>query len=475
MDTRNSSILLLAAGIFTLSLTGCTAGKSSQRINVLFIIVDDMKPAIGCFGDTKAITPNIDSLASRATVFTHAYCQQALSGPSRASLFTGLRPESAGVTELDSPMRNRPNIITMPQAFKNNGYETRSIGKTFHGERNTLDSLSWSAAPVFYRYSKSDEYQMGQNKTGKKAAAYEFTDMPEEQYLDIRIRNEALKQLEELSNGDKKFFMVVGFLKPHLPFCAPKRFLDLYKNTSFEIKDTSRIKGAPAVAYHNSEELRGYTDITDTGSIGSKKEMDLKKAYYACVSYTDENIGRLIDRLKELGQYDNTVIIIAGDHGFHTGEQGLWGKSTNYEEACHAPLIIKGIQQKTGAIVSTPIEFIDIFPTIADLCKINIEYSLQGKNILNLDCNNHYAFSQFPRPYKALHDARHRTHMGYAVRDSAWRYIEWYDNNGQITDRELYYLRKFSAEKTNIANNERAEAIVDRLADTLHSVFLVEK
>ena len=168
MDTRNSSILLLAAGIFTLSLTGCTAGKSSQRFNVLFIIVDDMKPAIGCFGDTKAITPNIDSLASRATVFTHAYCQQALSGPSRASLFTGLRPESAGVTELDSPMRDRPNIITMPQAFKNNGYETRSIGKTFHGERNTLDSLSWSAAPVFYRYSKSDEYQMEQNKTGKK-------------------------------------------------------------------------------------------------------------------------------------------------------------------------------------------------------------------------------------------------------------------------------------------------------------------
>lgn len=436
--------------------------------NVLFIMVDDMKPDIGCFGDKHAHTPYMDALGEESTIYSKAYCQQALSGPTRASLLTGLRPDETGVTELNTWMRKKNHdIITLPQAFREAGYETRSVGKIFHGEKNSLDSLSWSAAPSLYSYTKNDEYMLACNKTGKKAAACEFTDGPEERYLDVRIRNKALEELKDLASGCKPFFLAVGFLKPHLPFCAPKRFLDLYETVDMQA-DCGRITGAPDFAYHDSDELRGYTDIPQLGKISVEQNEYLKKAYYACISFTDDNIGMLISGLKELGLYENTVIVLAGDHGYHTGEQGLWCKSTNYEAACRAPLIIKDAGQKQKKEVGTPVEFIDIFPTLGEMCGVSVPANLSGKDLNSLEeGKEYYAISQFPRPYGALHKAKLRTHMGYTIRDSRWRYVEWYDNDGNLAATELYDLKDGGVEKENISGNVKYEAVRIRLSKEL--------
>lgn len=455
---------LLSAGAASFSLTACS-DKAPQPKNVLFIMVDDMRPSLGCYGDPYAKTPALDGLASDASVYTRAYCQQALSGPSRASILTGLRPEENGVTELNTWIRKKNrNVVTLPQAFKAAGYHTASVGKTFHGNKNTLDTLSWSQKPELYHYTKSDEYMFAQNKTGQKSVSYEFSSEPEDWYLDMKIRNRAVQVLDSLACSGEQFFLAVGFLKPHLPFCAPQRFMDMYEDVDFGAIDTSRIHGAPSLAYHNSNELRGYIDVGDS----TIDDAQLKKAYYACTSFADENIGAMIQELKRLGLYDNTVIVVLGDHGYHTGEQGIWCKSTNYEAACHSPLIIKDAYQKKASSVSVPVEFIDIFPTLAQMCGVDAPVELSGKNLNDLDSKKeYYAFSQFPRPYAALHRAKARTHMGYTVRDSRWRYVEWYDNDGNLAETELYDLSQTELETENLSGSPACSLDEVRLKSAL--------
>lgn len=465
---------LLLLGVLPTVFAGCTqANSTANRKNVLFIMVDDMKPSLGCYDDPYAKTPVMDALAGESNLYVRAYCQQALSGPTRASIMTGLRPADNGVTELQTWIRQKnPDVITLPQAFRQAGYETRSVGKTFHGIKNTLDSLSWSTEPLNFRYTKLDEYQNKENKTGHKAAAYEFTDAPEEDYLDIRIRQEALRQLNEVASLDKPFFLAVGFLKPHLPFCAPENFWEMYSDTDFGHIDTTKIIGAPEVAYHDSNELREYTDIPDIGEISQEQLVNLKRAYYSCVSYTDDNIGFLIDELKRLGKYDDTVIVLLGDHGYHTGEQGMWCKSTNYEAACKVALMIKDAGQKKGKRIDVPVEFVDIYPTVCGMCGVDAPDVLAGKDLRHLKKGEtYYAISQFPRPYQALHKAKFRTHMGYAIRDSRWTYVEWYDKRGVLVDSELYDMQGKIMEDRNLIGEEDHGEVVSRLAQVLHETY----
>ena len=262
-------------GLLLVSGADTAARNKVRPKNVLFIAVDDMKPALGCYGDPMARTPHIDALAADGVVFRRAYCQQAVSGPTRASLLTGLRPEEVGVTELNTWMRAKhPDVVTLPQAFREAGYETRGVGKIFHGTKNSLDERSWSERPSLYEYSRNEEYQLAINKTGKKARAVEFADVPDSLYFDVKIRNEALARLEELSCSDEPFFLAVGFLKPHLPFCAPERYRELYAGRDFALADTLRARpeNAPEIAYHNSEELRWYTDIPYLMPLSAEQE-----------------------------------------------------------------------------------------------------------------------------------------------------------------------------------------------------------
>lgn len=463
--------------LFGIQVCAAKPVHTEKPANVLFIAVDDLRPALGCYGDSIAQTPHIDALAREATLFRRAYCQQAVSGPTRASLLTGLRPEEIGVTELGSYMRAlHPDVITLPEAFRRAGYETCNVGKIFHGTKNSLDERSWSIPPKLYQYTRVDEYQLPDNKTGKKARAIEFSEAPDSLYFDVRIRDEALKRLSELSRSQKPFFLSVGFLKPHLPFCAPVRFRDLYAEKDFGLDSRTQARpiDAPAIAHHNSEELRGYTDIPDLGPLSAEQEKELRRAYYACVSFTDEQIGMLLDKLKELGLYDNTLIVLWGDHGYHLGEQELWCKSTTYEAACRAPLIIREPRQYGSRTVDTVIEFLDIYPTMLDLCNIQPEMHLSGKSLcpqLNgRKGGRSYAISQFQRPYPALTDRKKRRHMGYVIRDARWSYTEWRDLEGRTVACELYDLKSERQEQYNLYGKGH-HSVTRRLARNLHRIL----
>lgn len=442
------------------------ASAKDNPKNVVFIIVDDMRPTIGCMGDPDAITPHLDTFAGSSTVYRSAYCQQALSGPTRASLFTGLYPDQTGVTELNTLMRAKnPGIKTMPQVFREHGYRTFGIGKIFHGDRNSADSLSWSEPPILYHYTKDDEYMLEKNRTGKKSVAWEFTDGDESGYLDIKTKEAALERISALKETGEPFFLAVGFLKPHLPFCAPQRYLDMYSDKTFDI-DSARIVGAPEVAYHDSQELRGYTDIPDMGPIDIGQQAMLRKAYYACASYADDNVGAVIDGLKRAGLYDDCVIVFVGDHGYHLGEQGMWCKSTNYNPACNAPLIIHDAGQKDGKVRNDFVEFVDIMPTVCSMCGID-PGMLPGKDVFH-GKGRKYAVSQFVRPYATITRPKLKTHTGYAIRTARWTYIEWIALDGTVTDRELYRAGRNCDEKVNLAGKPVSRRKMNSMSKLLH-------
>ena len=447
------------------------ASAQDRPKNVVLIMVDDLRPTLGCMGDSWAMTPNVDALASESVTCRRAYCQQALSGPTRASMLTGLYPDQTGVTELNTPMRakNR-DIVTLPQVFRDNGYVTCGIGKIFHGDVNSTDSLSWSMPPVLYHYTKDDEYLLPEHRTGKKSVAYEFTQDDPEGYLDVRIRDAALSRIRDLKTDGRPFFLAVGFLKPHLPFCAPQKYWDMYDGVFKDGIDTSRVIGAPQVAYHDSQELRGYTDIPAIGPISMEQQLSLRRAYYACASYTDDNVGAVIDELKRQGLYDDCVIVFVGDHGFHLGEQGMWCKSTNYHPACNAPLIIHDAGQTEGTVKKEFVEFVDIMPTVCSLCGIEPPTGLPGRDVFH-GRGRRCAVSQFVRPYATITKPGLKTHTGYVIRTDAWTYVEWVSIGGDVTDRELYHTRRDPLEKVNLAEKPIFRRKMGSLSRLMHRVY----
>ena len=461
--------LLTCVPIFALA----AANAPGQTKNVVFIIVDDMRPTLGCMGDDDAITPHLDAFAAESVLFDRAYCQQALSGPTRASLFTGMYPDDTGVTELNTLMRARiPDIKTLPQLFRESGYESFGIGKVFHGDANGVDSLSWSEKPCCYHYTKNEEYLLPEHRTGKKSVAYEFTEEDPSGYLDIKTRDAALERIRLLGESKTPFFLAVGFLKPHLPFCAPQRYWDMYEGKSV-VADTSRVIGAPKLAYHDSQELRGYTDIPSMGDIDLEQQRMLRRAYYACSTFADDNVGAVLEALKEAGLYDDCVIVFAGDHGYHLGEQGLWCKSTNYDYACRAPLIIHDAGQKKGIVRKDFVQFVDILPTVCSLCGIAVPESLPGKDIYS-GKGRKYALSQFVRPYGSITHAEEKTHTGYVIRTKAWTYVEWISLSGAVTDRELYYTRFNPHESKNLSGKRLFRKKMESLSGLMHRAYEIK-
>jgi len=446
------------------------AGQSQK--NILFIAVDDLRTSLGCYNDPLAITPNIDNLAQKGFLFEKAYCQQAVSGPSRASLLTGYRPEQIGVTDLSSHFREKcSDIVTLPEYFKNNGYQSVCIGKIYHGSPKTQDPQSWSEAAIHNLSIKKEEYVLPENRHGNKSVAVELSDAPDTDYEDGRITKDALTRLQEFRHSDKPFFLAVGYKKPHLPFNAPKRFRDMhapgFRNiTSFA--EGKKYRNIPEIAMHNSQELRGYTDIPDAGDLSESQTRELLTAYYACVSFVDQQIGLLLEELKKTGQDQNTVIVLFGDNGFHLGEQDLWCKSTNFEIACKVPLIIYDpSHESTAASIPAIVELLDVYPTLLDLCGFDFKH-LPGQSLLPVikgqDKGKDMAFSQFARPYNAVHSAKNQTHMGYTVRVENWRYTAWYDlSTDRIIATELYYLPGNTLEEVNLSGESEYASIGNNL------------
>jgi iduronate 2-sulfatase len=457
------------------SVPGLSNAERSNP-NVLFIAIDDLRPMLGCYGDTVAISPNIDRLASQGTTFNRAYCQLAVCGPSRHSLLSGRRPDTIKVWDLATHFRETfPDLVSLPQHFKNNGYHTRSIGKIYHGSgKPSKDAPSWSEEPIYdngrnpeWRYA-SPENLAG---TGLKRAASEGVDTPDSTFVDGMVCDAALDALDTFKEREQSFFLGVGFRKPHLPFVAPKRYWDLYDRADIS-KPVSKEhpQGAPEYALRTWNEIEGYTDIPkNVSTLIPAKVQELRHGYYACISYVDALVGRLLERLDELGLSDNTVVCLWGDHGFHLGEQGLWTKANNYELAARVPLIVSTPDQKAKGVSSNAlVELVDLYPTLADVCGLIVSDQLEGLSMKSLlDNPSHLwksaAFSQYPRMFEGVRHKKHGEVMGYAVRSDQFRYVQWKNwESGTIDAQELYDHQNDPNEMNNVASNpEYAGALAE--------------
>jgi iduronate 2-sulfatase len=455
-----------------LSLTpfavACETGKGEPPMNILFLSVDDLRPALACYGDPLAITPNIDALAAEGMLFSRHYVQSPSCGPSRTSMLTGLRPDQVRVTNHATHFRDtRPEVITLPQLFKHAGYTAISLGKIFHYSSGYNDSISWDKEYVF-----SGNYVLPENRnTRGKAASHECVDTPDNSYRDGMVTEKAIEYLKQFGENNTPFFLGVGFFKPHLPFSAPKKYWDLYDREIFRnIEDRETPVNAPEIAFHNWQELRGYSDIPEEGPLSAELETTLRHGYYACVSYIDAQIGMILKVLDDLSLRENTLIVFWGDHGFHLGEQNIWAKSTNFEMSARAPLIIAtpGMGQR-GVVCDALVESVDIYPTILELCGKHTSQYLAGKSLKPLIIDpmtkwSGMAFNQFTRPYQAAIGARiPMTHIGYSVRTELWRYTSWYNAEKGLFEFHELYAPETPGPTVNLAGKPEYREIQERL------------
>lgn len=484
---RFASLLLFVLGL------SATVHAADERMNVLFIAVDDLRPNLGCYGEPGLITPHIDRLVARGMLFQRAYCQIASCGPSRASLLTSRRPDTT--TVFDNRRRFRtvlPNVVTLPQHFKNHGYHTRSIGKIFHGiftSEINEDPPSWSVPawrPKAIQYRTEQGFQVLrqryprsfqdsslsmediQAKRRLKGLAVEAPDVNDNDLIDGRTADKAIEVMQQIK--DKPFFLAVGFVKPHAPFVAPKKYFDLYNASDFSYPAVNELpRGAPSQAGNNSKELRGYVGIAKSGPIPVEQSQWVTHGYNACVSYVDAQIGRLINKLEELNLSDKTVIILWSDHGYHLGHNGLWCKNTNFEAATRVPLIVSDPRAKAkGKSTDALVELVDLYPTLADLCSLPVAKDLHGTSFAPLLNQPELtwkkaAFSQTPRPYTKPEEA-----MGRSVRTDRYRFVEWTGTKLPQPLYELYDYTKNAPEKTNLANQPEYETVIKELARLLH-------
>ena len=456
-------------GWFIGSLLLFAAMDTPAKPNVLLICVDDLKPVLGCYGDKLVKTPNIDRLASRSMRFDAAYCNQAVCSPSRNALLTGLRPQTLGIYDLGTNFRQgRQNAVTMPQWFKANGYSAQGMGKIFHvGHGNTNDEASWS---VPYFRGKVVDYALPENKRElsreeamfdnkspanlPRGAALENADVPDDTYSDGKVAAEAIRRLEAAAkNPGESVFLAVGFLKPHLPFCAPRKYWDLYKTDQFQLPAVRRApEGAPAYAPTAFGELRNYKDVPDKGEIPEDLQRKLIHGYHAAISYMDAQVGKVLDALDASPLKDNTVIVLWGDHGWHLGDHGMWSKHTNYEQATRIPLLVKAAGQTKGGASGAMVETVDIYPTLCELAGLKTPEKLDG-----------ISFAPLFTGKSAQGERDHVTHvfprgnrLGRAIRTPTHRFVEWKTIGApaDTAEVELYDYAADPLERKNLAREQ---------------------
>ncbi len=441
--TRVAGLVALVIGAFTAT----SSPAAPKRPNVLFIMADDLRVELGCFG-SQALTPNIDRLAKRGVRFDRAYCQQALCNPSRSSMLTGQRPDSTRIWCNSIHFRDlNPDVVTMPELFKSAGYTTRDVGKIFHNWHTEVhgDRRSWSA-PEYMHYANhgNDKPQvLGPTPPDESTTkGCQRCDVADDAYFDGRVANEAVRVMGEIKNDP--FFLAVGFWKPHSPMNAPKRYWDLYDRSELPKLDGRRPVGAPDIAFHQSTELKGTGPTQHDYTADEAAEV--RHGYYANIAYLDTQLGKVLDALDEHKLTDSTVIVFCSDHGYQLGEHSLWGKTSCFELDARVPLIIALPDGKNGGARSEAlVELLDLYPTLAALCGLSPSTQLQGSSLVKVLDDptatvKRAAFSQHPRP--AYYDRTEKGSpdaMGCSVRTSRVRYTEWRAwDNGEIVARELY-------------------------------------
>ncbi len=486
--------------------------KETTKPNILFISIDDLRPTLGAYGDQTAVTPNIDHLASEGMTFRKTFTQVAVCAPSRASLMTGLRPDSTRVWHLGNKFRKiNPDAVTMPQHFSKFGYHTVNLGKIYHNYMP--DSISWDEPDLrpsrylrpdwlkrdgetFYISEEVNKSQIIKRDSLLKLKAVRYADgwntgpaweaaeVHDTMYFDGAQNELAKKTLTRIAKKDQPFFMGLGYFRPHLPFAVPKKYWDLYDPEKIPLAPNPKVpKNAPGHTMNSMYELRHYDGFHEIGHPQSAPRMSedtariLKHGYYASVSYIDALLGDLFVHLKQIGIYDNTIIIIWGDHGWKLGDHNSWGKMTNYNIDLKVPMIIRyPNQENRGAQTFEFTELIDMFPSLCELAEIDVPNYLQGTSFVPLIKNperpwKKAAFSQFHRrPGKSADGKRY---MGYSINTKHHHYIEWYDwypktgTRGKLKNIELYDIMKDPHERYNLAGEQPMSKIADNLSKQL--------
>ncbi|MEM8484020.1 MAG: sulfatase [Bacteroidota bacterium] len=498
-------LVLFSTCLLLAPFSGCQdQSQETSSPNVLFIAIDDLRPELGAYGNPHIKTPHIDRLAAEGVTFMQAYVQQAVCNPSRASLMTGLRPDSLRVWDLQTDFRQTlPNVVTLPQYFKQHGYHTAAIGKIYH---NTIpDDLSWSEPKLHidgYPFDPDAVYRHPDNvaiqearKTAilaegnearyidqygqwyLKAGSTERVEMPDDVYYDGAQTDVALEKLAELNDQDQPFLFAIGYYRPHLPFNAPAPYWDMYDPAAIPVAINPDVPtDGPVVAINNMRELRGYSDFTQVphpfdGGVSAEDARRLKHGYYASVSYIDAQVGRLLDELEALGIADNTIVVLWGDHGWKLGEHNSWGKMTNYNIDTRAPLVIRAPGSHADALqVDQMVEFVDIYPSLSELAGLPVSQHLQGNSFVPLLDNPNQSwkpavFSQFLREgIWAAPDGEE--YMGYSMRTDRYHYVRWINwQTKEFAATELYDLRADPEETTNLAGVPNYQDTLEALAN----------
>lgn len=470
--TRACRIIIQIALFMVVAICSKPASGEPQRLNVLFIAIDDLNTRLHCYGHTHIRSPHIDGLASRGVRFDRAYCQYPSCGPSRASLLTGLRPETTGILSNKTNFREQlPDAVTLPQLFRQNGYYTARVGKVFHqrvpldiGTSGPDDPKSWEQV-VNPRGRDKDEEDLLTNYTPdlllQDRMSYQAAEGTDNEQTDGKVATETIRLLNQ--NQDKPFFIAAGFYRPHIPYVAPKRYFDLYH---LEKTPLPHLPGAyattvPAAALASTKTWPNFGTT-------ERQARECILAYDACVSFVDAQVGRLLAALDELELTDSTIVVLWGDHGYHLGEHGLWRKNSLFEESARAPLIISSPGLRKGEHDCRRIvEFIDIFPTVTELAGLASPQNLEGKSLVPLLQNpatawNRPAFTQvqFGKNQKAF--------PGRSVRTDRWRYVEW-DQGKQGC--QLYDHSDDPAEMRNLAKDPKYASVVSHLKSLLSKLF----
>lgn len=455
-------------------VTGIGLGLASASApdRVLFIAVDDLRDWTTEFGSVRPVTPHLDRLVAEGVHFRRAYCQVPLCNPSRASVLTGLRPDRIGVFDLQRHFReNLPTAVTLPQHFRNHGWRSVRIGKLFHynvpagiGTNGLDDPVSWDEVVKPIGRDVRDEARII-NPTPERpisaALSWLAAEGRDEEQTDGRIATEAIRLLGEAR--DQPLFLGVGFFRPHTPFVAPRAYFELYP------LDRISLPNAPANDRDDiPESAFAHNNPTPNYGLDERTCREAMQAYLACVSFIDAQVGRLLQAIDESGLRDRTVVALWSDHGYHLGEHlGVWQKRTLFEESARAPLVIRAPnRQGNGHPSDRVVEFIDLFPTITELCELPPPAGLQGRSLVPLldrpdAAWDSAAVTQVLRPIDSRLD---EPVMGRSLRTERWRYTQW---NGGLRGEELYDHHADPHEFVNLANEARHKETKRELARRL--------
>lgn len=462
------AVLLLCYAINTIPQATRAQSKAARKMNVLFIASDDLNNHLGGYGHPLVKTPNLDRLMRRGMRFDRAYTQFPLCSPSRSSLMTGRRPDVTGVYDLTTHFRAKlPDIVTLPQMFRNNGYFAARVGKIYHygvpgqiGTSGLDDPPSWEKF-VNPRGRDKDEEGLLRNLTPTRglgaALAFLKAEGTDDEQTDGKVAIETIKLLEE--NRDKPFFIAAGFYRPHCPYIAPKKYYDFYPLDKIVLPNEppDHLKNVPDAAFFTKPPFLGLNEAERREAI---------QAYYASITFMDAQVGRVLDALERLKLADNTIVVFWSDHGYLLTEHGQWMKQSLFEESARIPLIIVAPATKAkGRATARTVEMLDIYPTLADLCGLQAPADLDGRSLRPL-LDNAQAPWDKPAYTQVMRGPQDKRFMGRSVRTEKWRYTEWDEGRQGV---ELYDHGKDPHEYRNLANNPAYAKTVEELKRLLRS------